>query len=66
MKAAVLDQFGSVDVMQVRDVPKPAIGREQILVEVYATNINPIEWNKLMRLPFLHCYLRQFMTQWSC
>jgi NADPH:quinone reductase-like Zn-dependent oxidoreductase len=44
MKAAVLDQFGSVDVMQVRDIPKPTIGPDQILVEVYATNINPIEW----------------------
>jgi NADPH:quinone reductase-like Zn-dependent oxidoreductase len=44
MKAAVLDQFGSVDEMKVRDVPKPAIGPDQILVEVYATNINPIEW----------------------
>ena len=44
MKAAVLDKFGSVEVMQVRDVPKPAIGPGQILAEVYATNINPIDW----------------------
>jgi NADPH:quinone reductase-like Zn-dependent oxidoreductase len=44
MKAAVLDEFGSVDVMQVRDIPMPAIGAGQVLVEVYATNINPIDW----------------------
>ena len=44
MKAAVLDQFGSVEVMQVRDVPMPAIGAGQLLVEVHATSINPIEW----------------------
>jgi NADPH:quinone reductase-like Zn-dependent oxidoreductase len=44
MKAAVLDEFGSVDVMQLRDVPKPAIGPRQLLVEVYATNVNPIDW----------------------
>lgn len=44
MKAAVLDEFGSVDVMQLRDVPKPAIGPGQLLVEVYATNVNPIDW----------------------
>jgi len=44
MKAAVLDQFGSVEVMQVRDVPRPAIGAGQILAEVYATSINPIDW----------------------
>ena len=44
MKAAVLDQFGSVDVMQVREIPRPDIGPGQILAEVYATNINPIDW----------------------
>jgi len=44
MKAAVLDEFGSVDVMQVRDMPVPTIGADQLLVEVYATNINPIDW----------------------
>jgi NADPH:quinone reductase-like Zn-dependent oxidoreductase len=44
MKAAVLDEFGSVDVMHVRDMPVPEIGEGQILVEVHATNINPIDW----------------------
>jgi NADPH:quinone reductase-like Zn-dependent oxidoreductase len=44
MKAAVLDEFGSADVMQLRDVPKPAIGPSQLLVEVFATNVNPIDW----------------------
>jgi NADPH:quinone reductase-like Zn-dependent oxidoreductase len=44
MKAAVLDEFGSVDVLQVRDVPVPTPGDGQILVEVHATNINPIDW----------------------
>lgn len=44
MKAAVLDKFGSVDVMQVRDVPKPEIAAGQVLVEVHATSVNPIDW----------------------
>jgi len=44
MKAAVLDEFGSEDVLQVRDIPKPAIGPGQILVKVHATNVNPIDW----------------------
>jgi NADPH:quinone reductase-like Zn-dependent oxidoreductase len=30
--------------MQVRDMPVPEIGEGQILVEVHATNINPIDW----------------------
>ena len=44
MKAAVLDQFGSSSVMQVRDIPVPAIAEGQVLVEVYATCINPLDW----------------------
>jgi NADPH:quinone reductase-like Zn-dependent oxidoreductase len=44
MKAAVLDEFGSVDVMQVREIPVPEPGEGQILVAVHATNINPIDW----------------------
>jgi NADPH:quinone reductase-like Zn-dependent oxidoreductase len=44
MKAAVLDEFGPVSVMQVRDIPRPTIEAGQVLVEVYATCINPLDW----------------------
>jgi NADPH:quinone reductase-like Zn-dependent oxidoreductase len=44
MKAAVLDQFGPVEVMQVREIPKPLIKPDQILAEVHAASINPIDW----------------------
>ena len=44
MKAAVIDQFGSAEVLQVRDMPDPLPHAGQILVDVHATNINPIDW----------------------
>lgn len=44
MKAAVLDEFGPVDVLQLRDIQVPESGEDQILVEVHATSINPIDW----------------------
>jgi NADPH:quinone reductase-like Zn-dependent oxidoreductase len=44
MKAAVIDEFGPSSVLQIRDMPKPAIGPEQILVEVHAASVNPIDW----------------------
>jgi NADPH:quinone reductase-like Zn-dependent oxidoreductase len=44
MKAAVIDQFGPSSALQVRDIPIPEITADQILVEVHAASVNPIDW----------------------
>lgn len=44
MKAAVIDAFGPSSNLEVRDIPKPKIGPEQVLVEVHAASVNPIDW----------------------
>lgn len=44
MQAAVIDAFGPSSALEVRDVPKPAISPEQILLEVHAAGVNPIDW----------------------
>ncbi len=44
MRAAVLDAFGGVDALEVRDVQRPEPGEGQILVQVHTTNVNPIDW----------------------
>ncbi len=44
MKAAVIDQFGPSSALQVRDIPTPEITVDQILVEVHAASVNPIDW----------------------
>jgi NADPH:quinone reductase-like Zn-dependent oxidoreductase len=44
MKAAVIDAFGPSAALQIRDIPKPSIEPGQILVEVYAASVNPIDW----------------------
>jgi len=44
MKAAVIDQFGPSSELQIREIPVPEITDEQILVEVYAASVNPIDW----------------------
>jgi NADPH:quinone reductase-like Zn-dependent oxidoreductase len=44
MKAAVIDAFGPSAEMQVRDIPRPSIEPGQILLEVYAASVNPIDW----------------------
>lgn len=44
MKAAVIDEFGSLAKLEVRDIPMPVINPDQILVEVHAAGVNPIDW----------------------
>jgi len=44
MKAAVIDSFGASVNLEVRELPKPGITPEQVLVEVHAASVNPIDW----------------------
>ena len=41
MKAAIFRSFGSVDVLEVVDIPTPSIGSGEILVNVKAASVNP-------------------------
>jgi NADPH:quinone reductase-like Zn-dependent oxidoreductase len=43
MKAVRFDEYGSVDVLDVREVPMPEVGPGQVLVKVKAAGINPGE-----------------------
>ncbi len=40
MRAVVLESYGGVDVLQVRDVPDPVPGPEEVVVKVVATALN--------------------------
>ena len=42
-KAVQFDSYGGVDVLEVRDVPRPVPGPGEVLVEVRAAGINPSE-----------------------
>lgn len=44
MKAAVIYSYGAPDVLQVADVEQPQIKPDQLLVKVYASSINPVDW----------------------
>lgn len=44
MKAIVIDQYGGKEQLKEREVETPAISAHQVLVEVYATSVNPIDW----------------------
>jgi NADPH:quinone reductase-like Zn-dependent oxidoreductase len=44
MRAAVYDSFGSVDVLEVREVDNPPVGPDTVLVRAKATSVNPVDW----------------------
>jgi NADPH:quinone reductase-like Zn-dependent oxidoreductase len=44
MKAIVYERYGPPDVLELREVEKPAIEDHQVLVRVHASSVNPVEW----------------------
>jgi len=44
VRAAVYDQFGSAEVLEVREVDNPPVGPDTVLVRAKATSVNPVDW----------------------
>ncbi|WP_030484854.1 NADP-dependent oxidoreductase [Nocardioides aequoreus] len=44
MRAAIYDEFGGPEVLEVRDVPEPPVGPDSVLVRARATSVNPVDW----------------------
>ncbi|KAB8180591.1 NAD(P)-dependent alcohol dehydrogenase [Microbispora catharanthi] len=53
MKAIVQDAYGPADVLRLRDVDRPAIGDEEVLVEVRAAAVDPGVWVLMTGRPYL-------------
>ncbi len=53
MKAIIFEQYGSPDVLQFKDVPKPTPEADEVLVKVEAAGANPADWRRMRANPFL-------------
>ena len=53
MKAIVQDAYGSPDVLELRDVDKPAVGDDEVLVRVHAAGVDQGVWHLMAGLPYL-------------
>jgi NADPH:quinone reductase-like Zn-dependent oxidoreductase len=53
MKAIVQDRYGPSEVLELRDIEKPEIGAEQVLVRVRAAAVNPGDWAIMNGLPYI-------------
>ena len=53
MKAIVQDRYGSAEVLQAREIEKPAIGDNEVLVRVHAASIHVGDWILMTGSPFI-------------
>ena len=53
MKAVVYTDYGSPDVLEIRDVKKPVPNNDQVLVKVRAASINPLDWHFIEGTPYI-------------
>ena len=49
MKAVVYEKFGSPDVLEYREVEKPTVLEDDILVKIHASSMNAVDWH--IRIP---------------
>jgi NADPH:quinone reductase-like Zn-dependent oxidoreductase len=53
MKAIFQDTYGSPEVMQLRDIDKPVVTDDEVLVRVRAAAVNPPDWAGLTGVPYV-------------
>lgn len=53
MKAIVFKQYGSPDVLQLREMKVPESQENEVLVQVHAAAANPLDWHLMRGEPFL-------------
>ena len=53
MKAVVYSDYGSPDVLEIRDIKKPMPNDDQVLVKIHAVSINPLDWHFMEGTPYI-------------
>jgi NADPH:quinone reductase-like Zn-dependent oxidoreductase len=53
MKAIVQDKYGSPDVLELKDIDRPVVGDDDVLVRVHAAAVNPADWHVMRGLPYI-------------
>src|SRR3954469_19653276 len=53
MKAVVYTDYGSPDVLKIRDIKKPVPNDDQVLIKVRAASINPLDWHYMEGTPYI-------------
>ncbi len=54
MKAIINQVYGSPDILELKEVPKPVPTKDEVLVKVHAASANPLDWHALRGKPFFY------------
>jgi NADPH:quinone reductase-like Zn-dependent oxidoreductase len=46
MKAVVIEKFGNPEVFHTTEIPEPVLASDELLIEVVAGSVNPIDWKQ--------------------
>ncbi len=52
MKAIVYDKYGPPDVLKLKEIDKPVVHDDDVLVRVHAASVNPYDWHFVTGLPY--------------
>ncbi|MBE0527695.1 MAG: NAD(P)-dependent alcohol dehydrogenase, partial [Thermoleophilia bacterium] len=53
LKAAVQSTYGSPDVLELKDIDKPVVKDDEVLVRVHAAAVNPPDWAGVHGVPYI-------------
>jgi NADPH:quinone reductase-like Zn-dependent oxidoreductase len=53
MKAVVYEKYGSPDLLELREIDRPVVADDGVLVRVHAASVNPVDWHNLTGTPYL-------------
>jgi NADPH:quinone reductase-like Zn-dependent oxidoreductase len=53
MKAITYDTYGSPDVVELREIDRPPVSDDGVLIRVRAASVNPVDWHMLLGTPYL-------------
>jgi NADPH:quinone reductase-like Zn-dependent oxidoreductase len=53
MKALAYDKYGSPDVLEVREIERPVVTDDGVLVRIHAASVNPVDLHTVLGTPYL-------------
>jgi NADPH:quinone reductase-like Zn-dependent oxidoreductase len=66
MQAIVQDRYGSPDALQLRDIGRPAVGDDEVLVRVRAASVHPDVWHVVSGRPYVLRLMGSGMLRPKC